>query len=486
MFLILIAWFAYAYLIVRCVFHGLSFGGFLQTVAVLAILFIVLMVWSVRRMLRPAAGKQQAAPRPAAPAGTDSGSITFRVAGTTFDNDDGTSRQEILRHLKFGDEPWADGPEDLTGTLEETDYNGETAFAVLVEITLGKGFSIQNVDTKYIVTEDVKKTVLQITETALTGITVNGWAAAGDAMELTYTRIRFPEGVLPESIDYDVLDKRAWTYLQEYIYLNGKSIKQINEETDTSGYVFSTFPSTADEKYKLPVIIFENGNALELKFHNAYLQTVEGNLEITVKAGLYILVESTKYVVNQDICYQLSGDIWSDKNRTYTVTYYVNGEVYGEVEEYPYKTALVVRENVATDIGYEFSGWEYTATTGIIQDMEIYGYIKPIRYTITYHLNGGVNAFTNPIVYYVTDGEILLKDATKEGATFKGWYTSEDYATKVEKLSPEQLGDMELYALFEGGDTDNKDGCGSIVGIRSGFFALVGAAILLKKRKNNE
>lgn len=140
MFLILIAWLAYVCLIDRCVFHGLSFGGFLQTVAVLAILFIVLMVWSVRRMLRPAAGKQQAAPRPAAPAGTDSGSITFRVAGTTFDNDDGTSRQEILRHLKFGDEPWADGPEDLTGTLEETDYNGETAFAVLVN-----GYQVGNV-----------------------------------------------------------------------------------------------------------------------------------------------------------------------------------------------------------------------------------------------------------------------------------------------------------------------------------------------------
>lgn len=140
MFLILIAWFAYVYLIDRCVFHGLSFGGFLQTVAVLAILFIVLMVWSVRRMLRPAAGKQQAAPRPAAPAGTDSGSITFRVAGTTFDNDDGTSRQEILRHLKFGDEPWADGPEDLNAELEETEYNGETAFAVLIN-----GYQVGNV-----------------------------------------------------------------------------------------------------------------------------------------------------------------------------------------------------------------------------------------------------------------------------------------------------------------------------------------------------
>lgn len=140
MALVILLWIAYVYLVDRCIFHGLSFGGFLQTVAVLAVLFIVLMIWSVRRMLRPAAGKQQAAPRPAAPAGTDSGSITFRVAGTTFDNDDGTSRQEILRHLKFGDEPWADGPEDLTGTLEETDYNGETAFAVLVN-----GYQVGNV-----------------------------------------------------------------------------------------------------------------------------------------------------------------------------------------------------------------------------------------------------------------------------------------------------------------------------------------------------
>ena len=353
-----------------------------------------------------------------------------------------------------------------------------------IEITLGEGFSIANGDTKYIVTEDVKQTVLQITETQLTGITVNGWAAAGDAMELTYTRVQFPKGLLPGSIDYDVLDKSAWMYLQQYIYLNGKSIKQINEETDTSNYVFSTFPSTADVKYKLPVIIFENGDALELKFHNDYLQTLEGDLEITIKAGLYILEGATKYVVKEDICYQLSGDIWSDKNRIYTVTYYVNGEVYGEIEQYPYKSAVVLRENVTAVAGYQFSGWEYTATDGIIQDMEIRGYIKPIRYTITYHLDGGINDSTNPIFYYVTDGEILLKDATKEGAIFKGWYTSQDYTTKVEKLSPDSLGEMQLYALFEE-TAENKGGCGSIVGAETGLFALVGMAFLLKK-KNDE
>ena len=356
-----------------------------------------------------------------------------------------------------------------------------------VEITAKAGLYFENNGTKYEVTEDKTFTVFgkKMDETDITDkVSVGEWLPTGEAAELTYTIIRFPQGVLPEYIDYGVMDKSAWLYIQEYIFLNGKSVKQINEETDTSNYVFSTFPSTADVKYKLPVIIFENGDALELKFHNDYLQTLEGDLEITIKAGLYILEGATKYVVKEDICYQLSGDIWSDKNRIYTVTYYVNGEVYGEIEQYPYKSAVVLRENVTELAGYQFSGWEYTATDGIIQDMEIRGYIKPIRYTITYHLDGGINDSTNPIFYYVTDGEILLKDATKEGAIFKGWYTSQDYTTKVEKLSPDSLGEMQLYALFEE-TAENKGGCGSIVGAETGLFALVGMAFLLKK-KNDE
>ena len=353
-----------------------------------------------------------------------------------------------------------------------------------VTVTVKAGLSILVGNLKYLVSEDVTCSVLQITETDITdSFSINGWSAAGDKEELTYTRIQFPKGLLSESIDYGVLDKDAWMYLQEYIYFNGKSIKQINEETDTSEYIFSTFPSTESDRYKIPVIIFENNGTLELKFHNSYLQTIEGELEITIKEGLYVLVGATRYVVSKDLCYRLSGEIWADINAKYTVTYYLNGEVYGEVEEHVYKSAIVLRDNVATAPGYEFSGWEYTATDGIVQNMVIYGYVRPIAYTITYHLDGGVNASTNPIVYYVTDGEIILKDATKEGATFKGWYTSQDYTEKVEKLSPEMLGNIELYALFE--EVETESGCGSVVGIEAGLLALAGVAILFKKRKNN-
>jgi uncharacterized repeat protein (TIGR02543 family) len=113
--------------------------------------------------------------------------------------------------------------------------------------------------------------------------------------------------------------------------------------------------------------------------------------------------------------------------------------------------------------------------------MEIKGYIRPIEYTITYNLNGGVNAPQNPIFYYLTDGEVVLKPAIKDGATFVGWYTSSDYTQKVEKLTPSNLGDVVLYAKFE----ENKKGCKSSIfeGSALALVLCVGATMFRLKRK---
>lgn len=45
----------------------------------------------------------------------------------------------------------------------------------------------------------------------------------------------------------------------------------------------------------------------------------------------------------------------------------------------------------------------------------------PYKYTITYELDGGVNAATNPETYTVLYG-VTFADPTKEGYTFDGWY----------------------------------------------------------------
>ena len=131
--IVFLVWLIFLVGVFMVVTHKIVIGSFLFSGAVIAVLFFVLVFWSVRRLTRPLKAMQGMQAPPARPAADpDSGSITFRVAGTTFENDDGESRQDILRHMKFGDAPWADDPEDLDGQMEETIINGEPAIAVTV------------------------------------------------------------------------------------------------------------------------------------------------------------------------------------------------------------------------------------------------------------------------------------------------------------------------------------------------------------------
>lgn len=142
MFLVLIAIGAYIYLAFQVLFHGLRFGSFMTSVGIMAVLFIVLIVWSVHHLLTPTkkqkkamqqlAQRVQAQPQAPAPAAAPIAAdpihhITFRVAGVTFDNEDGTSRQCNLADLKF-EEP--SGPEDVT--FRETTYKGDPAIEVYI------------------------------------------------------------------------------------------------------------------------------------------------------------------------------------------------------------------------------------------------------------------------------------------------------------------------------------------------------------------
>ena len=72
----------------------------------------------------------------------------------------------------------------------------------------------------------------------------------------------------------------------------------------------------------------------------------------------------------------------------------------------------------------------------------------PIRYTISFELNGGqVEDF--PIEY---DGskDIILPNPTKEGYNFKGWYEKNDFVgNAVEKIVKGETGNRTFYAKWE-------------------------------------
>lgn len=137
MFLIILAIAAYVFALDQIIFRGFRIGGFFQTLLIVTAALIVAFVWIGRRMARPRQKTQprtKTAPaRSAQPAAAPAEKvIMFSVAGTTFNNDDGTSRQKILRALKFGDAPYAAPSGLLDVDIVESSYEGELALQVHV------------------------------------------------------------------------------------------------------------------------------------------------------------------------------------------------------------------------------------------------------------------------------------------------------------------------------------------------------------------
>lgn len=187
MFLMAVAWLAYVFLASRVLFHGLRFGDFFSSLIVLGVLFLLLVLWPVIKVARMSsrARRAAAAPQTAGSSATssssaeDSGSVTFRVAGTTFDNDDGSSRQEILRHMKYGDAPWADDPDDLQVTIEEETYEGQLAFSVFIN-----GYQVGFVPKSYI--RQVEKAQQNISTCYVSEVEIIGGGTADDGRKLSY------------------------------------------------------------------------------------------------------------------------------------------------------------------------------------------------------------------------------------------------------------------------------------------------------------
>ncbi len=70
---------------------------------------------------------------------------------------------------------------------------------------------------------------------------------------------------------------------------------------------------------------------------------------------------------------------------------------------------------------------EGTSFTMPACDVELDAVFKPIRYAITYELDGGVNDPDNPDYYTVEDNYITFGDAQKDGYIFEYWYYDDGY-----------------------------------------------------------
>ena len=115
--------------------------------------------------------------------------------------------------------------------------------------------------------------------------------------------------------------------------------------------------------------------------------------------------------------------------------------------------------------GYTFTGWTSNTANITFKDAsalstlvyaksggDIYANFSAITYTITYNLNGGTNHADNPDKYTVETPTITLKNPTKTGYTFEGWYTEAGFTNKVTEIATGSTGDKIFYAKW----TENK------------------------------
>ena len=166
--------------------------------------------------------------------------------------------------------------------------------------------------------------------------------------------------------------------------------------------------------------------------------------------------------------YTLSGDKWTENNQItsdmvlyakwmYAITY----NLYGGINNSENPTCYTSEDNItlknAEKTGYLFDGWyteaQYVNRKQQIQvgesgNLNLHAKWTPIDYTITYELDGGTNNSENPTCYTIENSEIILKNPTKQGANFVGWYTDSEYKNHVTKIQNGSVGDLTLYAKW--------------------------------------
>ncbi len=134
---------------------------------------------------------------------------------------------------------------------------------------------------------------------------------------------------------------------------------------------------------------------------------------------------------------------------------------YGEGELYAGNKEVTFDEEVGTlptpsKFGYDFDGWycgEEKITEDTVMsydtDLALKAKFSVKKVPVEYVLDGGTNG-DNPDYFTVDDGRITLKDATKEGYNFLGWFKDSSFRTKIEYIDYKTYKKgITLYARFE-------------------------------------
>lgn len=264
---------------------------------------------------------------------------------------------------------------------------------------------------------------------------------------------------------------------------------------------------------KVAVTVDFNGLYTET-FYNQYKGEPLNKEIILPKEGYYFSTDKiyldntmqTEYnsneIVNDDISIYVEG-FKSDGKIEYNLDGGTNNPE--NPQYYNSEKKLVLSDPVKE--GYIFAGWYVDSSCNVLITEIAQGrtgnitlYAKWIKdesfkaHKITYELNGGINSAENPD-YFIEGKDVILKDASKNGFVFDGWYTTSDFKNKVTSVPSDTKEDIKLYAKWIGepyvpDEPSSGGGCGAniegntiIIGLTLSLLAVV---ILARKNSNME
>lgn len=122
---------------------------------------------------------------------------------------------------------------------------------------------------------------------------------------------------------------------------------------------------------------------------------------------------------------------------SYKLTFDVDGNL--TERTFKYGESITAIEN-PTKVGHTFAGWsKEIPETMPANDITVEAKWAINSYDITYDLAGGVNNSENPTTYTIESGLITLKNPTREGYTFVGWYNGEQLVTIIDSNTLENI-----------------------------------------------
>ncbi len=211
-----------------------------------------------------------------------------------------------------------------------------------------------------------------------------------------------------------------------------------------------------------PVTEIEDGAFENLDLKNVFLpKSIVSIGNSAICAGAVINCEEGSYAYQWATANGFQVKVSSSK-KNYSITYVLGGGKNNAANPESYQSGSeAIKLLNPTRTGYTFAGWysdsSYkTKVTEIAAESTgnktLYAQWKKTTYKITYKLNSGKNSSSNPATYTVTTSTIKLKNPTRTGYTFGGWYTSSNYKTKITEIKKGSTGNKTVYAKW----TPNK------------------------------